>query len=241
MQGAGNFFSTYRYPFLQEIGGFNVMSLPFVEKIDLTKLDPRLQATEILVAADVTTPLLGPTGQAQTFGPQKGADAKQIVEIEKALTHWNKILEKTFNRSFDLPLAGAAGGLGAGLSAFANGKLVLGADVVMNETGFEDHLGWCDIVITGEGRLDRTTLLGKAPLIISRLAARKNKRVLAVIAQMESGLSEKAFGFDRLFLVPNHTPSPPKAPDFLSQRITVCGKEIAGSLHQFSCSASPRT
>ena len=140
---------------------FSCADLPRVNQIDPSRIPTFVMEKRYTIIADVRVPLLGPQGQARTFGPQKGATSLEVDFIELALAHWNRILTRTFGRNFDEPLAGAAGGLGAGLCAFLCGHLVEGSNFVLDFASFDSACKEADIVITGEGCLDRTTSLGK--------------------------------------------------------------------------------
>lgn len=180
--------------------GFNVLSLPFIADINLSGLDTRISNKEIIVAADVSTRLLGPLGQARTFGPQKGATSEQIEFIESSLSNWNEVLKKTFGRDFDVDCAGAAGGMGSGISAFLNGKLELGIEVVLREIGFKNLLDWADVVVTGEGKLDFTSLHGKGSIIIAKKVRKAGKKVIAVFGIISDSLCELANLYDHVII-----------------------------------------
>ena len=166
--------------------GFNVLSLHKVTRIDVTDLIPEAAFVDVCIAADVRTKLLGPHGQAKTFGPQKGATPEQIGFIEEGLSNWSKVLEETFGMNFDVEFAGAAGGLGSGVAAFLRGRLELGIDLVLRKIGFEEKLRASDLVITGEGRLDETSLHGKASISIADKARQMGKTVVGLFGVIAS-------------------------------------------------------
>jgi glycerate kinase len=154
-------------------------------KLDLSRLDPRLASVDLEIACDVTNPLLGPTGAAATYGPQKGATPAQVAELDRRLGRWADRLERaTGRRERDTPGAGAAGGTGFGLLSIADRfrSLVLrpGIDVVMDATGFTEKLARADVVITGEGRIDEQTAFGKTALGVARRAAAAGVPCVAV-------------------------------------------------------------
>jgi glycerate kinase len=124
-----------------------------------------LGAQRIVVACDVLTPLLGERGAARAFGPQKGATPEMVEELEARLEAMTELRPVR-----DLPGAGAAGGIGAMLAA-VGAELVPGAEYVMEMIGFEDRAGIADIVVTGEGRVDRSTREGKAPGKVAEVCA----------------------------------------------------------------------
>lgn len=130
--------------------------------VDPTDLDPRLATTDVLAACDVRNPLLGPDGAAAVYGPQKGADPADVDRVDAALAVFADRTEEVVGRPLrDEPGAGAAGGLGFGLAAFCGAALVRGVDLVLDLVGFDAALAGVDLVITGEGRVDRQTLDGK--------------------------------------------------------------------------------
>ena len=143
---------------------------------DLGGLDPRLASLELAVACDVSNPLLGPTGAAEVYGPQKGASVAQVEELERRLTLYADALEHAVGRRVrDAPGAGAAGGVGFGLLAvagrFRSFALRPGVELLMDATDFSVRLAAADLVITGEGRIDAQTAFGKTALGVARRAA----------------------------------------------------------------------
>lgn len=156
-----------------------------VAGLDLSGLDRRLANVDLEIACDVSNPLLGPTGAAATYGPQKGASAAQVKELDDRLGRWADRLERaTGRRERDTPGAGAAGGTGFGLLAIADRfrSLVLrpGVDLVMEAAGFDEKLAQANIVITGEGRIDEQTAFGKTALGVARRAAGAGVPCIAV-------------------------------------------------------------
>jgi glycerate kinase len=130
--------------------------------VDLGGLDPRLAATEVVGLVDVRNPLTGPTGASATFGPQKGADPDDVWVLERALGHLAAVVHRDLAVAVaDEPGAGAAGGLGFGLLAFCGARLRPGAEAVAEVVGLEARVREADLVITGEGALDATSLGGK--------------------------------------------------------------------------------
>ena len=159
--------------------------------VDLAGLDPRLAETELRIACDVTNPLLGPTGAAATYGPQKGASPEQVADLDRRLAGWADRLEAaTGRRERDTPGAGAAGGVGFGLlclrDRFGSLELVPGVDLVAEETGLDAKLARADVVVTGEGRIDAQTAFGKTALGVARRAQAAGVRCIAVGGGVES-------------------------------------------------------
>lgn len=173
-------------------------ALTDLDRIDLSGLDPRLAEAEIVGAADVTNPLLGPHGASAVFGPQKGASPADVALLEAALARYADVLARETGRDVrHVPGAGAAGGLGAGLLAFCGASLRSGADVVLEAVGLEDAVRPAALVVTGEGKLDGQTAFGKAPLAVARLAKRHGKPVVAVAGALGEGVERLyALGID---------------------------------------------
>lgn len=146
-------------------------ALAEVDHIDADGLDPRLAEVEIVIASDVSNPLAGPNGAATTYGPQKGADAGAIAELDAALVRWGaEILRATGRDVADAHGAGAAGGTTAGLLGFTSAEMRSGVEVVAELVGLMAACVGADLVITGEGRADEQTLAGKAALGVARQA-----------------------------------------------------------------------
>ena len=152
-----------------------------IASISMADRDPAVGDVEILVACDVDNPLVGRCGASAVFASQKGATPAQIKSLERNLRHYGRLLESTTGFDvLDLPGAGAAGGLGAGLVAFAGGEIKSGVDIVIEAVRLERHLDGADLVITGEGRIDGQTIYGKVPVGVARLAKGLGIPVIAV-------------------------------------------------------------
>lgn len=156
-----------------------------LEVVDLEGLDPRLAELDLVVACDVENPLLGPTGAAATYGPQKGATPDDVAVLDAALGRWADRLEAaTGRRERDGPGAGAAGGVGFALLCLAGRLRQLrfrpGVELVMAETGFQSKLERADLVVTGEGRIDAQTAFGKTAMGVARRATAAGRPVIAV-------------------------------------------------------------
>lgn len=146
-------------------------ALARLERIDPSGFDPAWRTVAVKVACDVTNPLTGPGGASAVYGPQKGADAQAVRELDAALGRLAAVIQRDLGKSVaDIPGAGAAGGTGAGLVAFLDASLVPGAPLVVEAAGFDAKLRGADLVITGEGRVDEQTAFGKAPGEVARRA-----------------------------------------------------------------------
>jgi glycerate kinase len=156
-----------------------------VASVDLSGLDPRLASVHLEVASDVSNPLLGPSGAAAIFGPQKGATLDVVAVLDGSLATWADALERATGRQErETRGAGAAGGIGFALLAvqdrFGSFALRPGVELVMEATGFEARLAEADIVLTGEGRIDESTAFGKTALGVARRAAAAGVPCVAV-------------------------------------------------------------
>ncbi len=141
---------------------------------------PELKECTFNIACDVTNPLCGDNGCSMVYGPQKGADARMIKDMDKWLSDYAN-MTKTVNKNADkdFPGAGAAGGMGFAFLSYLNGKLKNGIDLILSETKLEEYIKDADIVVTGEGRLDSQTVMGKAPVGVARIAKKYNIPVIA--------------------------------------------------------------
>jgi glycerate kinase len=150
--------------------------------------DPRLIRPAIDVACDVRNPLLGPEGATAVYGPQKGATPEIQRELEAALARYADVVEAFVGRDVrSVPGAGAAGGLGAGLIAFLDARLVSGSALVLDAVGFDKRLVGADLVITGEGRIDGQSIYGKLTHAVTLAAKRRGVPVVAVAGMIGPG------------------------------------------------------
>jgi glycerate kinase len=156
--------------------------------IDASGLDPRLAQVEVVVASDVTNPLTGPAGAAATYGPQKGADAAAVSDLDAALGIYGAAVQAVTGRAVaDEPGAGAAGGTGAALLGFTSATLRPGVEVVAEMVGLAAALEAADLVITGEGRADEQTLAGKAAMGVALLAGERATPVVLLCGTLGPG------------------------------------------------------
>jgi len=156
--------------------------------VDLSRIEkPQdLKLPEIIAAVDVQNPLLGENGATRVFGPQKGASEDELSVLERALTRLADVVAEEFRFDYrDRPGAGAAGGLGFGLMSFCGATIRPGFDVVAEAVGLESKMKGVDVVITGEGSLDRQTLEGKTPASVARLARKFGKKVFAIAGRYD--------------------------------------------------------
>ena len=151
-----------------------------VVSISTDRVMPELKECTFLVACDVNNPLCGPKGCSATFGPQKGAAPQMVEQMDGWLKSFSELVKKEYpDADPNLPGCGAAGGMGYGFLVFTNAVLKSGISIVLDEIKLEEKIKDADIVITGEGRLDFQTVMGKAPIGVAKLAKRHGKKVIA--------------------------------------------------------------
>jgi len=159
-----------------------------LERVDLSGRDPRIAESEFWVAVDVTNPLTGPQGSAAVYAPQKGATSGMVPLLDRALARLAEVVRRDLGKEVErVPGAGAAGGMGAGLLAFLDARLVSGADLVLDTVGLDARLEGADLVLTGEGQVDRSTAFHKAPVAVARRARRRGLPVLVACGALGEG------------------------------------------------------
>lgn len=153
-----------------------------IQSVSLTHRDPRIKSCDIVAAYDVENPLIGPSGAAEIYGPQKGASPEDVSLLDSGLHHLAKIVEFHFGISIAEEIgSGAAGGLGVGLVAFFGATLTSGIELVMEQTALDQHVADADLVITGEGRFDAQSAMGKVIAGVSRTARRHGAAIVAIV------------------------------------------------------------
>lgn len=166
------------------------------------KVMPELKDCAFRIACDVTNPLCGPKGASAVFGPQKGATPEMVECLDAALAHYSEIASVGERQGVvrSMPGDGAAGGLGFAFRVFLGAELVRGVDLVLAETGLEDYVRTADVVVTGEGRLDAQTVMGKAPIGVAALAKKYGKPVIAFSGCVSAdAMVVNAHGIDAFF------------------------------------------
>jgi len=164
-------------------------SLHLLHEIDLTDIHPLLRHACITVACDVQNPLTGPTGATMVYGPQKGATPAMIEILEKGLQHFSQILQQHFNIDVsNIPGAGAAGGLGAGLMTFCRARLTPGFELISRLTHLEETIRKAELVFTAEGKIDAQTAYGKTVSGVARLCQKHHLPLIALAAIVEDNL-----------------------------------------------------
>lgn len=166
-------------------------ALARLASIDVSFLHPGLKEAELIAATDVTNPLCGPDGASAVYAPQKGASAEAVQELDQALAVYADAIRRSLGMEVaDKEGAGAAGGLGAGLMAFAGARLFSGIDLVCQALNFDRHLKGAHLVITGEGRVDASTVQNKAPVGVARRAKGRGIPVVMLAGSLGPGYQE---------------------------------------------------
>ena len=179
-------------------GGNGLRELASIKE---TNVHPTLKECTFKVACDVTNPLCGENGSSAIFGPQKGATPEMVQELDQLLLHYAE-LSKSINSYADrfYPGTGAAGGMGFAFLTYTNATLESGIQIVITETKLEELIATADVVVTGEGRLDGQTALGKAPIGVAALAKKYQKKVLAFAGAVTPDAKEcNQHGIDAFF------------------------------------------
>ncbi|MCI5769226.1 MAG: glycerate kinase [Dorea longicatena] len=169
--------------FLDENGedaGEGGQALAKIARIDVSGMNPLLKECHIQVACDVNNPLCGENGSTYVYGPQKGVTEDMKKTLDEAMAHFARVTSETLENDYmNTPGAGAAGGLGYAFLAYTGAALTPGIELILDAVGLEEELSGADVVVTGEGRLDFQTAMGKAPVGVAKLAKKYNAKVIA--------------------------------------------------------------
>ena len=178
-------------------------SLGRLDRIESGGRDARLDGVEVAVACDVANPLCGPRGASAIYGPQKGATADQVAMLDANLAHLARIIRRDLGVDvLDVPGAGAAGGLGAGMIAFAGGRLEPGVSLVIEAVGLADRLRGADLCLTGEGAIDASSAFGKTGVGVARLARSLGCPTFALVGSIGPGAEDAIVeGIDAIFSI----------------------------------------
>ncbi|MFO7848526.1 MAG: glycerate kinase [Spirochaetia bacterium] len=163
--------------------------LSMLERIDTHGVDPRIREATFRVACDVSNPLVGESGASAVYGPQKGAHPADVEILDKALGRLGEVVSRQLGiDAMDEPGAGAAGGLGYGLTVFCGASLETGIDIVLDAVNFEKRIEDVELVITGEGKIDGQTSYGKVPIGVARRAKQHGVPVLVIAGDIGEGI-----------------------------------------------------
>lgn len=177
-------------------------ALAKLDRIDVSGLDRRLAECHVVSACDVTNPLCGELGASVVYGPQKGASEEMCRRLDEALSHYAGVIKADLGiEVMDLPGAGAAGGLGAGLVAFLGSELLPGIDIVIEFVGLVDHLGDASLVFTGEGRIDGQTLFGKTVSGVFSKAKALRIPTVAIVGEVTNSSDVYQSGIDAVLSI----------------------------------------
>lgn len=184
---------------------FGAEGLKGLKRISAEHAMKELTECSFRIACDVNNPLCGPRGASFVYGPQKGADPQMVTELDEILRNYANIISSTFGKDLsEVPGTGAAGGMGFAFLSFLNAKLEPGIEIILKEIGLEKEIQDADYVITGEGRLDFQTAMGKAPIGVARLAMKYGKKVIAFAGAVTDEAREcNVRGIDAYFSITN--------------------------------------
>ncbi|TFG81839.1 MAG: glycerate kinase [Erysipelotrichales bacterium] len=184
------FLNADRKPFVPTGG-----TLIDIEVIDISNVHPLLSDCEIVTMCDIDNPMYGPQGAAYVFGPQKGADASNIQRLDEGLRHLAQHIRIDLGMDVaQIPGSGAAGGMGAGMVAFFKSELRSGIETILDTANFDELLLNCDLVITGEGKIDSQSLRGKVPIGVAKRAKKTGVPVICLVGAIGEEI-EKVYDF----------------------------------------------
>lgn len=180
---------------------FGAVGVRDIVDVQVDKVIPELKECFFRVACDVNNPLCGEAGCSYVYARQKGAKEESIPEMDRWIKAFSDLMrEKQISDLEQMPGAGAAGGLGYAFASFTNAKLESGIDIVLEETKLEEYIKEADLVITGEGRLDGQTVMGKVPLGVAKIAQKYGKKVIAFAGSVSEDASAcNEHGIDAFF------------------------------------------
>jgi len=178
-------------------------NLSRIRRIDTAGLFPQARAARYDLIYDVAAPLTGPNGAAQLFAPQKGASPEEVQALENGLKNIRRLVGRAAHRKG----IGAAGGIGVLMCRYLHAHMYVGANYILRRCGFGKALRQCDLVVTGEGRIDRQTLLGKLPFLVAKQARERNVPVIAVCGSVADDFPLESSPFEAVLPI-----TPPDMP-----------------------------
>ena len=211
-------------------------SLHSICSIDESEVLPELKEAQFTIASDVNNPFTGPKGATNVYAPQKGANKEILEELERGMESFRQLIKK--EKRIDLntfPGSGAAGGLGGGFIAFLDAQLKPGIEMILQAIDFDKHLQNTDLVITGEGKLDKQTAMGKAAGGVLDAAKKKNIPVIAIGGSVEDGNVLIKRGFTSVFSIISKPISIKEAmnKEYTKSNITQTIEQILSTIYQF--------
>lgn len=212
-----------------EIGN-DVNPIMDFSEISIEKIDSRIHKAEFLILCDVENPLLGPNGAAHVFGPQKGADASAVENLEKSMARFNDILLKNTGKDLSaMEGTGAAGGIAVSLKSFFNTSIVSGVDFLLDKMDFIESIKEADLLITAEGKVDGQTLQGKGPFGVAE-KARSHGVPSIILAGKADEIEQLNNGFDAVFSITNGPMTLNKAMDRTAIDLEETSRQIGNLL-----------
>lgn len=208
-----------------------------IHRIDASQLSPALKESTFTIACDVSNPFYGKEGASYVYAPQKGATAEQVEALDKGLQHYAQVLKKcTAMDVSQLPGAGAAGGMGGGLLPFLHASLQSGIEVILKTLCFEELVQQADLILTGEGKLDSQTGMGKALDGILRVGIRYQVPVIALGGAVESVEALNEMGFTAVLSIQPCPVTLEKAmqPEFAKANIERTVRQVVRIIKQFN-------
>lgn len=207
-------------------------SLSEIAAIDMRRFEPRVKQCRIDVACDVTNPLTGPNGASWVFGPQKGATPAVVELLDNNLRQYARVIKHQLNIEVDSIVgAGAAGGMGAALLAFCGARLRKGIEIVTEALELERHIKDCDLVVTGEGRIDGQSINGKVPIGVAAIAKKHRKPVIGIAGSLSCDVDVVyQQGIDAVFSVIYEICSLEQAMLNASDNVTKTARNVAAAL-----------
>ncbi|MBA3065970.1 glycerate kinase [bacterium] len=194
VDGGAGMLSALGVKFLDKNGNFigdGGGALRNLKKTDSAELLKNINGVKFIVLTDVTNPLLGPSGAAAVFAPQKGAQPNEVALLEKALSNYAGVIKKDTGKDISrLSGGGAAGGAGAGAAAFLDAEIKSGIESVSEYLKLEENISSCDVVITGEGRVDEQTFSGKTAGYVTKTAAEYGKTVVVFAGEIKENIKD---------------------------------------------------
>jgi glycerate kinase len=180
-------------------------SLNLINAVDDSGFDKRINMSRFLIASDVENPLTGPNGATYIYGPQKGADESMIISLDSGLENFAKVIKNTYSMDYSkVKGAGAAGGLGFALMSFFNGKLYSGIDIIFEHLNLDKIASTSDLIITGEGRIDTQSKMGKVLSGVGRFGKKYNIPVIAIAGSISNEIDNlNDIGITSIFSIIN--------------------------------------
>jgi glycerate kinase len=201
-------------------------------RIDVAQLDARIRDSVFDVACDVSNPLVGPQGASAIFGPQKGASADMVRQLDANLRHYAQVIKRDLGHDVaDYPGAGAGGGIAAAMMVFLDGRLRPGSEIVTDAVGLERAVRDADLVITGEGRIDGQSVKGKTPVGVARVAQRLGKPVIGIGGCLaRDAAAVHAHGIDAVFGAVSRPCTVREALDEAAFNLRTAARNVAAAL-----------